>query len=42
MDNQLDSIIGKGNREMMDNMPMGSMPKDVASEMGAGFVGMFF
>ena len=42
MDNQLDGIIGKGNREMMDSMPMGSMPKDVASEVGAGFVGMFF
>lgn len=42
MDRQMDGIIGQGNREMMDNMPMGSMPKDVASEMGAGFVGMFF
>ncbi len=42
MDTQMDGIIGQGNREMMDSMPMGSMPKDVASEMGAGFVGMFF
>ncbi|PHS41291.1 MAG: hypothetical protein COB07_02135 [Sulfurovum sp.] len=42
MDRQMDGIIGQGNREMMDSMPMGSMPKDVASEMGAGFVGMFF
>jgi len=42
MDSQMDVMIGKGNREMMDNMPMGTMPKDVASEMGAGFVGMFF
>ena len=42
MDKQMDGIIGQGNREMMDSMPMGSMPKDVASEMGAGFVGMFF
>lgn len=42
MDKQLDSIMGKENREMMESMPMGSVPKDVASEMGAGFMGMFF
>jgi len=42
MDKQMDGVIGQGNREMMDSMPMGTMPKDVASEMGAGFVGMFF
>lgn len=42
MDHQLDSMVGKGNRKMMDSMPMGEMPKDVASGMGGAFVDMFF
>jgi len=42
MNKQMDGIMGQGNREMMDSMPMVNPAKDVASEMGAGFVGMFF
>jgi len=42
MDRQLDSIMGEGNRKMMENMPMGGMAKDVASGMGGAFMGMFF
>ncbi|WP_309497706.1 hypothetical protein [Sulfurovum sp.] len=42
MDKQLDSVVGQGNREMMDSMPMGEMPKDVASGMGGAFMGIFF
>ncbi len=42
MDKQLDGIMGKGNREMMESMPMGGVAKDMASEVGAGFMGMFF
>ena len=42
MDKQLDSFMGKGNRKMMESMPMGNTAKDVASEFGAGFMGMFF
>jgi hypothetical protein len=42
MDRQMDSVVGKGNREMMDSMPMGEMPKDVASGMGGAMLDMFF
>ena len=42
MDRQLDSIMGEGNRKMMENMPMGGVAKDVASGMGGAFMGMFF
>ena len=42
MDKQFDSIMGKNNREMMEAMPMSGMAKDMASGMGAGFMGMFF
>lgn len=42
MDKQLDTYMGKSNRKMMESMPMGDVAKDVASEMGAGFMGMFF
>ena len=42
MDKQLDSIMGEGNRKMMENMPMGDVAKDVASGMGGAFMGMFF
>ena len=39
---QLDSFMGKDNRKMMESIPMGNTAKDVASEFGAGFMGMFF
>ena len=42
MDKQLDGIIGKGGREMMEKLPMGGAAKDVASEVGAGFIKVFF
>jgi hypothetical protein len=42
MDKQLDSVIGKGNRKLMESMPMGDVAKDVASGMGGGFLDMFF
>jgi len=42
MDKQLDSVIGKGNRKLMESMPMGGAAKDVATDMGAGFMEMFF
>ena len=42
MDRQLDSIVGEGNRKLMESMPMGDMAKDVASGMGGAFMGMFF
>ena len=42
MDKQLDSIMGEGNRKMMENMPMGDVAKDVASGMGGAVMGIFF
>ena len=42
MDKQLDSYMGKGNRKMMEKMPMGGVAKDIAAGVGAGFMGMFF
>ena len=42
MNKQMDGFIGQGNREMMDSIPMVNPAKDVASGVGAGFVGMFF
>ena len=42
MDKQLDSVMGKGNRKLMESMPMGGVAKDMASEMGGGFLDMFF
>jgi hypothetical protein len=42
IDKQMDSVVGKGNREMMDSMPMGEMPKDVASGMGGTMLDLFF
>ncbi len=42
MDEQMDSMVGKGNREMMEKMPMGETAKDVASGVAGGFMGIFF
>jgi len=42
MDRQLDSIVGEGNRKMMENMPMGDVAKDMASGVGGAFMGIFF
>ena len=42
MDKQMDSVMGEGNRKLMDAMPMGTTAKDMASEIGGGFLDMFF
>ena len=42
MDKQMDSMVGKGNREMMEKMPMGEAAKDAASGVAGGFMGIFF
>lgn len=42
MDKQLDGIIGKGGREMIEKLPMGGAAKDMASDVGAGFIKVFF
>ncbi len=42
MDKQLDTYMGKGNRKMMESMPMGSTAKDVAADVGGGLLDMFF
>ena len=42
MDKQMDSMMGKGNRELMESMPMGGTAKDMATDVGAGFMEMFF
>ncbi len=42
MDKQLDAIMGKKSRKLMEKIPMGSAAKGMAAGMAAGFVGMFF
>lgn len=42
MDKQMDSMMGKGNRELMESMPMGGTAKDMATDVGAGFMEIFF
>ena len=42
MDEQMDSMVGKGNRKMMEKMPMGEAAKDAASGVAGGFMGVFF
>jgi len=42
MDKQLDSVMGKSNRKLMEAMPMGDVAKDMASEVGGDFLDMFF
>jgi hypothetical protein len=42
MDKQLDSMLGKKNRQIMEQIPMGGVAKDMAAGMGASFMGMFF
>jgi len=42
MDKGIDTVVGEGNRKMMDSMPMGEMPKDVASGMGGTMLDIFF
>lgn len=42
MDEQMDSMVGEGNRKMMEKMPMGETAKDAASGVAGGFMGVFF
>jgi hypothetical protein len=42
MDEQMDSMVGEGNRKMMEKMPMGEAAKDAASGVAGGFMGVFF
>ncbi len=42
MNKQLDTYMGEGNRKMMESMPMGGTAKDMATDMGGGFMDMFF
>jgi hypothetical protein len=42
MDKQMDSMVGEGNRKMMEKMPMGEAAKDAASGVAGGFMGIFF
>ena len=42
MDKQLDSMMGKKNRQIMEKIPMGGAAKSMATGMGASFIGIFF
>jgi hypothetical protein len=42
MDKQLDTYMGKGNRKLIESMPMGSTAKDMATDIGGGFMDIFF
>jgi len=42
MDKQVDKMIGKDGRKMMEHMPMGGVAKDMATDMGASFMKVFF
>jgi hypothetical protein len=42
MDKQLDAIMGKKSRKLIEKIPMGNAAKGMAAGMGASFVGMFF
>ncbi|MDQ7085293.1 MAG: hypothetical protein Q9M36_10360 [Sulfurovum sp.] len=42
MDKQLDTFVGEKNRKMMDQLPMGTTAKDMASGVGGAFMGVFF
>jgi len=42
MDKQVDKMIGKNGRKIMEKMPMGGVAKDMATDMGASFMKVFF
>ncbi len=42
MNKQLDTYMGEGNRKLMESMPMGGTAKDMATDIGGGFMDMFF
>ena len=42
MDKQVDKMIGKHNRKIMEKIPMAPVAKDMATGMGASFMKVFF
>ena len=42
MNKQLDKMMGKNNRERLEKIPMGNAAKEMATGMGASFMGIFF
>ena len=42
MDKQVDKMIGKDGRKIREHMPMGGVAKDMATDMGASFMKVFF
>lgn len=42
MDKQVDKLIGKNNRKIMESMPMGTVAKEMATDVGASFMKVFF
>jgi len=42
MNKQLDKMMGKKNRQIMEKIPMGGAAKEMATGMGASFMGIFF
>ncbi len=42
MNKQLDKMLGKKNRKIMEKIPMGGAAKEMATGMGASFMGIFF
>ena len=42
MDKQVDKMIGRDGRKIMEKMPMGNVAKDMATDMGASFMKVFF
>jgi len=42
MDKQVDKMIGRNGRKIMEKMPMGNVAKDMATDMGASFMKVFF
>jgi len=42
MDKQVDKLIGKNNRKMMESMPMGNVAKEIVTDVGVSFMKVFF
>ena len=42
MNKQLDKMMGEDNRKKLEKIPMGGAAKDMATGMGASFMGIFF
>ncbi|MDQ7085292.1 MAG: hypothetical protein Q9M36_10355 [Sulfurovum sp.] len=42
MDKQVDKLIGKNTRKIIESMPLGNVAKDLATDVGASFMKVFF